>query len=211
MLPEGSGAVGASPNSAQNRTKPAHAVSHCSPPSTSTWVPWASTSSTMQPAAANDVTDMLLAWGAGDARASEAVAPLVYGELRRQAQLALRGEDDGHTLETTALVHEAWLRLDAQHDARWESRTQFFAVAAQIMRRILVDHHAGATPSNAAPRRRTSRSALSIARDTQRAYPRPRRRRSIPSIFSRSTTRSHASPRWIRKRLDSWSSVTSRA
>ena len=140
MLPEGSGAVGASPNSAQNRTKPAHAVSHCSPPSTSTWVPWASTSSTMQPAAANDVTDMLLAWGAGDARASEAVAPLVYGELRRQAQLALRGEDDGHTLETTALVHEAWLRLDAQHDARWESRTQFFAVAAQIMRRILVDH-----------------------------------------------------------------------
>ena len=94
----------------------------------------------MHPAAANDVTDMLQAWGAGDPRASEAVAPLVYGELRRQAGLALRGEAEGHTLQTTALVHEAWLRLDAQHDARWESRTQFFAVAAQIMRRILVDH-----------------------------------------------------------------------
>jgi RNA polymerase sigma-70 factor, ECF subfamily len=90
--------------------------------------------------AANDVTDLLRAWGAGDARASEAVVPLVYGELRRQAGLALRGEDEGHTLQTTALVNEAWLRLDAQHDARWESRTQFFAVAAQIMRRILVDH-----------------------------------------------------------------------
>jgi RNA polymerase sigma factor (TIGR02999 family) len=90
--------------------------------------------------AANDVTDLLRAWGAGDARASEAVVPLVYGELRRQAGLALRREEGGHTLQTTALVNEAWLRLDAQHDARWESRTQFFAVAAQIMRRILVDH-----------------------------------------------------------------------
>jgi RNA polymerase sigma-70 factor, ECF subfamily len=90
--------------------------------------------------AANDVTDLLRAWGAGDAQASEAVVPLVYGELRRQAGLALRRENEGHTLQTTALVNEAWLRLDAQHDARWESRTQFFAVAAQIMRRILVDH-----------------------------------------------------------------------
>jgi RNA polymerase sigma factor (TIGR02999 family) len=90
--------------------------------------------------AANDVTDLLRAWGAGDTRASDAVVPLVYGELRRQAGLALRREEGGHTLQTTALVNEAWLRLDAQHDARWESRTQFFAVAAQIMRRILVDH-----------------------------------------------------------------------
>jgi len=94
----------------------------------------------MRERVANDVTDLLRAWGAGDERASEAVVPLVYGELRRQAGLALRREDEGHTLQTTALVNEAWLRLDAQHDARWESRTQFFAVAAQIMRRILVDH-----------------------------------------------------------------------
>ena len=94
----------------------------------------------MHDRAANDVTGLLRAWSAGDARASEAVVPLVYGELRRQAGLALRRENEGHTLQTTALVNEAWLRLDAQHDARWESRTQFFAVAAQIMRRILVDH-----------------------------------------------------------------------
>jgi len=89
---------------------------------------------------ANDVTDLLRAWGAGDVQASAAVAPLVYDELRRQAQLALRREGDGHTLQTTALVHEAWLRLDAQHDMHWDNRTQFFAVAAQMMRRILVDH-----------------------------------------------------------------------
>jgi RNA polymerase sigma-70 factor (ECF subfamily) len=89
---------------------------------------------------AKDVTDLLRAWGAGDAQASEAVAPLVYGELRRQAGLALRREGEGHTLQTTALVHEAWLRLDAQRDMQWDSRSQFFAVAAQIMRRILVDH-----------------------------------------------------------------------
>lgn len=86
------------------------------------------------------VTELLRAWGAGDAQASEALATAVYAELRRQARLALRHESEGHTLQTTALVHEAWLRLDAQHDARWESRTQFFAVAAQMMRRVLVDH-----------------------------------------------------------------------
>jgi RNA polymerase sigma factor (TIGR02999 family) len=87
-----------------------------------------------------DVTDLLRAWGAGDMQASESVAPLVYDELRRQAGLALRRESDGHTLQTTGLVHEAWLRLDAQRDMHWESRSQFFAVAAQLMRRILVDH-----------------------------------------------------------------------
>ena len=65
---------------------------------------------------------------------------LVYAELRRQAQLALRREGEGHTLQPTALVHEAWLRLGGQQDARWESRSQFFAIAAQMMRRALVDH-----------------------------------------------------------------------
>jgi RNA polymerase sigma factor (TIGR02999 family) len=95
------------------------------------------------PVSANGVhaiTELLRAWGAGDAEACEAVAPLIYAELRRQARLALRREADGHTLQPTALVHEAWMRLDGQHDARWESRTQFFAVAAQMMRRVLVDH-----------------------------------------------------------------------
>lgn len=85
------------------------------------------------------VTALLHAWGAGDPRALDELVPLVYAELRRQADRALRREGEGHTLQPTALVHEAWLRLVGQH-ARWESRTQFFAVAAQVMRRVLVDH-----------------------------------------------------------------------
>lgn len=85
------------------------------------------------------VTELLRAWGAGDIQASESLVRLVYAELRRQAALALRHEE-GHTLQPTALVHEAWLRLGDQHDARWESRTQFFAIAAQMMRRVLLDH-----------------------------------------------------------------------
>jgi len=88
----------------------------------------------------NAVTELLRAWGAGDAYAREALVPLVYEELRRQARQALGREGGGHTLQATALVHEAWLRLCEQHDARWESRTQFFAIAAQVMRRVLVDH-----------------------------------------------------------------------
>lgn len=91
-------------------------------------------------AQAHAVTRLLQAWGAGDPAASDALVPLVYAELRRQARLALRREGEGHTLQPTALVHEAWLRMDGQHDARWESRTQFLAVAAQTMRRVLVDH-----------------------------------------------------------------------
>ena len=86
------------------------------------------------------MTELLRAWGAGDSQASDSLVRLVYAELRRQAQLVLRHEGEGHTLQPTALVHEAWLRLASQHDARWESRTQFFALAAQMMRRVLVDH-----------------------------------------------------------------------
>ncbi|AHG92699.1 RNA polymerase sigma factor (plasmid) [Gemmatirosa kalamazoonensis] len=86
------------------------------------------------------VTELLRAWGTGDADASEALAQVVYAELRRQARLVLRREGEGQTLQPTALVHEAWMRLDGQHEARWESRTQFFAVAARMMRRVLVDH-----------------------------------------------------------------------
>ena len=86
------------------------------------------------------VTRLLRAWGAGDVQASESLVRLVYAELHRQAQLALRRERDGHTLQPTALVHEAWLRLGDQHGAHWESRSQFFAIAAQMMRRVLLDH-----------------------------------------------------------------------
>jgi RNA polymerase sigma factor (TIGR02999 family) len=102
-------------------------------------------SSTPAPAGAkrhagHEVTELLRAWGGGDAQATESLVRLVYAELRRQAQLALRHEGPGHTLQPTALVHEAWLRLGDQHDASWESRTQFFALAAQMMRRVLLDH-----------------------------------------------------------------------
>ena len=92
------------------------------------------------PPSPDSVTGLLRAWGAGDAQASDSLVRLVYAELRRQARIALRREGEGHTLQPTALVHEAWLRLGDQHDARWESRTQFFAIAAQTMRRVLLDH-----------------------------------------------------------------------
>jgi RNA polymerase sigma-70 factor, ECF subfamily len=86
------------------------------------------------------VTELLLAWSGGDERALDALVPLLYEELRAQARRALRREGQGHTLQPTALVHEAWLRLAGQQHANWESRTQFMAVAAQVMRRVLVDH-----------------------------------------------------------------------
>ncbi|HET7187110.1 MAG TPA: sigma-70 family RNA polymerase sigma factor [Gemmatimonadaceae bacterium] len=100
----------------------------------------ATPSSTPLAANGHAVTALLQAWGAGDRTASDALVALVYAELRRQARRALRREGVGHTLQATALVHEAWLRLDGQHQAHWESRTQFLAVAAQMMRRVLVDH-----------------------------------------------------------------------
>jgi RNA polymerase sigma factor (TIGR02999 family) len=94
-------------------------------------------------AAAPDVTGLLRAWGAGDEAALEALLPVVYAELRRQADRAMRRESAGHTLQTTALVHEAYLRLVDQGRAEWQNRAQFFGVAAQLMRRILVDHARG--------------------------------------------------------------------
>lgn len=86
------------------------------------------------------VTELLVAWGAGDPAALDALMPRVYAELRRQARRALRREAAGHTLQPTALVHEAYLRLAGQQQGQWRNRAQFFGVAAQLMRRILVDH-----------------------------------------------------------------------
>ena len=87
-----------------------------------------------------DVTALLRAWSQGDAEAGERLLPIVYGELRRQAARLLRRERRDHTLQPTALVHETYLRLVEQRAADWQNRTQFFAVAARAMRRILVDH-----------------------------------------------------------------------
>jgi RNA polymerase sigma factor (TIGR02999 family) len=90
--------------------------------------------------APQEVTRLLIAWGKGDQAALDELLPLVYQELHRMAQRRLGRERDGHTLQTTALVHEAYLRLIDQKEANWQNRAHFFAVAAQMMRRILVDH-----------------------------------------------------------------------
>jgi RNA polymerase sigma factor (TIGR02999 family) len=86
------------------------------------------------------ITDRLIAWGSGDADALDDVIRAVYAELHRMAVLYLRWEDGQHTLQPTALVHEAYLRLIDQTQVNWRNRAQFFGVAAQMMRRILVDH-----------------------------------------------------------------------
>jgi RNA polymerase sigma factor (TIGR02999 family) len=87
-----------------------------------------------------DVTRLLLAWSNGDREALEGLMPVVYGELRRIADRYFCRERLGHTLQPTALVHEAYFKLIDQDHARWQNRAQFFGVAAQLMRRILVDH-----------------------------------------------------------------------
>jgi RNA polymerase sigma factor (TIGR02999 family) len=91
----------------------------------------------------SDVTQLLVAWGAGDQAAGERLLPAVYAELRRQAARAMRRESSEHTLQATALVHEAYLRLVDQRRVVWRNRAHFFGVAAQVMRRILVDHARG--------------------------------------------------------------------
>ena len=92
------------------------------------------------PTPLESVTDLLNAWTAGDQQALDRLMPVVYDELHRQASRYLRHEIPGHTLQTTALVHETYLRLVDQRDMHWQNRAQFFGIAAQLMRRILVDH-----------------------------------------------------------------------
>jgi len=89
---------------------------------------------------ASDITQLLLEVSRGDQQALGQMLPLVYGELRALAERALRRERAGHTLQPTALVHEAYIKLVDQSRVQWQNRAHFYAVAAQIMRRILVDH-----------------------------------------------------------------------
>ncbi|MGE0812480.1 MAG: sigma-70 family RNA polymerase sigma factor [Vicinamibacterales bacterium] len=86
------------------------------------------------------VTDLLVRWTGGDGAALNALMPLVYVELRKTADALLRRERAGHTLQPTALVHEAWMRMVRQERVSFDHRKQFFGLAAQVMRRILVDH-----------------------------------------------------------------------
>jgi len=87
-----------------------------------------------------DITEILQAWSEGRREALDAIVPLVYDELRRQARRFLRRERAGHTLQTTALVNEAYLKLIDQRNVQWQNRAHFFAIAASLMRRILVDY-----------------------------------------------------------------------
>ena len=101
----------------------------------------------------HDVTELLEAWGGGDEAALERLVPLVHAELHRLARRYMGRERDGHTLQTSALVNEAYARLIKWKDARFENRAHFFGVSAQLMRRILVDF-ARARPR---PREETAR------------------------------------------------------
>ena len=115
-----------------------------------------------------DITGLLQAWSDGDLDARDRLIPVVYDELRRRAAGFLRRERSGHTLQPTALVHEAYLRLINQDRAVWRNRAQFFAIASEIMRRILVDR--------ARARKMAKRSGrwarVSLVEDAAQASPR---------------------------------------
>lgn len=89
---------------------------------------------------ARDVTKLLLAWSGGDQSALEKLAPIIYDELLRLAHRYMRRERPGHSLQSTALVHEAYIRLVNYQRMNWQGRAHFYSVAAQAMRRILVEH-----------------------------------------------------------------------
>jgi RNA polymerase sigma factor (TIGR02999 family) len=93
----------------------------------------------MPAASPQEITELLLAWSQGQQDALERLTPLVYGELRRLAHHYMAGERTGHTLQSTALVNEAYLRLVDSSRVKWQNRAHFFAVSATLMRRILVD------------------------------------------------------------------------
>jgi len=94
----------------------------------------------MQKPSGEEVTALLKEWSAGDRGALERLMPLVYGELRQLAASHLRAERGDHTLQPTALVHEAYIRLVGQRSVSWANRAHFFGIAARMMRRVLVDH-----------------------------------------------------------------------
>jgi len=109
----------------------------------------------MTPGSTHAVTDLLQAWASGDQAALDELLPLVYDDLRRQARRYMRAQPAGPTLQTTALVHEAYLRLVGQSSVEWNGRAHFFGVAAKAMRSILVDH---ARAQNAAKRGGSARA-----------------------------------------------------
>jgi len=118
--------------------------------------------------APQDVTKLLAAWSQGDQSALKSLIPLAYEELRGLARYYLAREKPGHTLSSTALVHEAYLKLVTQKDMTWQNRAHFFGVAAQMMRRILVDH----ARSQASAKRGGGTVTLAIEEGGELAAPR---------------------------------------
>lgn len=114
-----------------------------------------------------EVTRLLGAWQEGDRGAGDRLLPMVYRRLRRMAARYMAGERSGHTLEPTALVHEAYLRLAGGSQPAWRDRRHFFAVSARLMRRVLVDH----ARARAAAKR--GGDSVHVPLDTEPASPRP--------------------------------------
>ena len=117
----------------------------------------------------NAVTELLVRWREGDREALEALMPMVYGELRRLANHYLRRERSDHTLQSTALVHEAYLRLAGPNAPQWQNRAHFFGIAARIMRQILVEHaraHNAAKRGGTGAYKLTRDEALDLANET---------------------------------------------
>jgi len=115
-----------------------------------------------------NITHLLKEWSDGDERALDKLTPLVYEELRRQASRYLRRERRGHSLQTTALINEAFLRLIDARDVHWQDRAHFFAIAANLMRRVLVDHarRRDAEKRGGSALRLTLDEGLAVAKET---------------------------------------------
>jgi RNA polymerase sigma factor (TIGR02999 family) len=126
----------------------------------------------MNTASSNEVTELLQAWGTGDKQALDKLFPIVYKELHRLAAAYMRKESPGHTLQTSALVNEAYLKLVDQKNVRWQNRAHFFGIAAQLMRRILVDHARSRTrmKRGAGAQRLSLNEAAIISADSAEAF-----------------------------------------
>ena len=146
----------------------------------------------------DDITQLLRAWGDGNQAALDRLMPLVYAQLRQAAHRYMARERRGHTLQTTALVNEVYVRLAKAREMRWQDRVHFFALSAQMMRRILTDH--------ARARQYAKRGG------ERRWYLSTKLRKFLQSrapIWWRSTTRSSAWPRLTSGRVGWWSFATS--
>jgi RNA polymerase sigma factor (TIGR02999 family) len=117
----------------------------------------------------HNITHLLKEWSDGDERALDRLTPLVYGELRRLAAGYLRRERPGHTLETGALINEAYIRLIKAQDVHWQNRMHFFAIAANLMRRILVEHarRRDATKRGGSKARLTLSDVVAVAKEPE--------------------------------------------